>query len=206
MHTCPIYYPWCINNVSTFAQTCMYIQAYMFVDVNNNSLRPRDINPSQHRVHRQVLSMHISNKVRVHEPDVPWCTYMPALPSTLARVNRQPKRYAVLTITWMCHLHIHVSIDFNLTSWVQLCLCTFPTKVRCTYMPALPSSLAGVHVNRPYAVSLNISSHLLHDGMFKSTSCVQAALSTFTTKFHHVHTFYLSANACLNYRQPRPYP
>ena len=86
-----------------------------------------------------------------------------------------------------------------------LCLCTFPTKVRCTYMPALPSSLAGVHVNRPYAVSLNISSHLLHDGMFKSTSCVQA-LSTFTTKFHHVHTFYLSANACLNYRQPRPYP
>ena len=119
MHTCPIYYPWCINNVSTFAQTCMYIQACMFVDVNN-SLRPRDINPSQHRVHRQVLSMHISNKVRVHEPDVPWCTYMPALPSTLARVNRQPKRYAVLTITWMCHLHIHVSIDFNLTSWVQL--------------------------------------------------------------------------------------
>ena len=97
--------------------------------------------------------------------------------STLARVER----YAVLTITWMCHLH--VSMDFNQTSWVHRQALHISNKVRCTYMPALPSSLACVHVNRPYAVSLNISSHLLQDGMFKSTSCAQTALSTFTTKF-----------------------
>ena len=77
-------------------------------------------------------------------------------------------------------------------------------------MPALPSSLACVHINRPYAVSLNISSHLLQDGMFKSTSCAQTALSTIynqvSVHYDRVHTFDLLANACLHYRQPRPYP
>ena len=174
----------------------MYIQACMFGD--NNCVRPR--------VHTQQSTS--TSFAYAHFQQSPcawtWCVpYMPALPSTLTRVNRQPCSVDNNLNVSPTHQH---RLQPKSTSWVNPPL-SMHISNSLMYVHA-STALVPCMCNRSYAVSLNISSHLLHDGMFKSTSCVQAALSTFTTNFvhhDHVHTFYLSANACVHC-QPRPYP